>query len=318
MGNQEEIGSWILNHLHSHGLLIERMGWIKDWFPEYTDFRITATIEGEVLVGRGIDQDQDTALYKAFSELVERSYCAFHKIDSNGVAAHFDKSQAELNAKKELIERDAILCHHLTGKPFFLNEYPKRLDALKERLREFGFELKFAEAISPVEDYRVTVCQILGGQKFGSIWGFGCDTDFNKAFDHALFEAMINVSAYIHGNYTREVISIEEFDKLSLARGLDHQRLHFSKFVSPLDFVSVPLVFSPVMGINEIQTSELDGRGTPFASVPLYVVQAHSDQLQGIFYGSSSFEKINSERLQHFLGRGLTQKEISGIPHPIG
>lgn len=310
MDNQKKLGNWILCHTHSLDLKIERMNWIQNWFPEHKDFKISFSTSNEVLVGRGIDTDEDTALIKAFSELVERSVCSFYGINSNGVAAHFDKGSAVLNAKKELIERDAILCHHLTGKPFFINEKPVRFDSLKFALFGFGMDLTFGEAISSVDGFHVVVCRISGRDRFGTFWGFGCDTDLNKAFDHASFECMINVSAYIYGKYGASPSSRE------LKKGLDHQRFYFSENVSELKTVRDFKVPSPILKMDEIECVELGADFSPWVTAPIFIMQANSSLLQTMFYGEADETKINLKRLSLFTGENL--KEFSRIPHPIG
>jgi len=299
-----------LCHVHSLDLKIERMDWIQNWFPEHKDFKISFSASGEVLTGRGIDTDEDTALIKAFSELVERSVCSIHGINSNGVAAHYDKESAVLNAKKELAERDAILCHHLTGKPFFSNEKPTMLDELKLALLGFGMDLTFAEAISPVAGLHVVVCRISGRDRFGALWGFGCDADLNKAFDHAAFECMVNASAYIYGSYGLTPSSND------LRKGLDHQRFHFAENVSEMKVVRDFKVPSPILTMDEIECIELGAEFSPWLTAPIFVMQAKSSLLQSMFYGEADENKLNTERLSLFSGEKL--KEISRIPHPIG
>jgi len=310
MDNQKEIGNWILGHAHLLDLKIERMGWIQNWFPEHKDFKISLSTPDGILTGRGIDTDEDTALLKAFSELVERSVCSGYGINSNGVAAHYDRDSAILNARKELIERDAILCHHLTGKPFFFNQRPSRYDELKLALFGLGMDLKFAEAICSVDGFHVVVCRVSGRDQFGSFWGFGCDTDLDKAFDHASFECMINVSSHIHGNYGLVPSS------QNLGRGLDHQRFHFSESISELKVIDNFNVPSPILSMDEIEFIELGAEVSPLASAPLFVIQAKSSLLQTMFYGEADETKINMERLNVFAGEKL--KEFSRVPHPIG
>lgn len=308
MGNKERIGHWILNNVHSLNLKIERVEWIRNWFPQYNDFRIT--LPDNSLSGRGIDDDEDLALLKAFSELVERLVCLDYQIHSNGVAVHHDLSLAMENARNELIERDAILCHHLTGKPYFINQEPKRFKELKSLLFNLGMDLTFAEAISAVEGVRVILCRVSGREKFGSFWGFGNGTELDKAFEHAFFESMVNVSAFLYGNYK----PTPNFQKL--LNGLDHQSFHFMNSLKEMKVDSDYSVPAPILELTDIKVRELKIENTIFPSVPLFAVKAESSKLQNIFYGISDETKINKERLSLFLGEEL--KNISKVPHPIG
>ena len=318
MDNQKRLEDWVLNLTQSLDFKIERMSWIKDWFPEYFDIRTTVHIEGKDFVGRGIAKDEGTAFNKSLSELVERFICFHHKIESNGVAAHYDLEKAQKNAEKELIERDAILCHHLTERPFILTDYPTRFSELKERLLNLGMDFKLGEALSPHSDYEVVFCQISGREKFGAFWGFGCDFEKEEAFDHAVFEAMINASAYIYGLDERESISLNEFKELSRVRGYHHQNVHFSEDLRKLKMESMSDLYFSKITNDDIKLNELEKLGTPFGSSPLYVVQAKSSRLQNIFYGLPDKEKINFERLIHFYGENLELSDLSKVPHPIG
>ena len=120
MDNTKELKQWIIDNADALKLKVERLHWIKDWFPGYSDYWVSAIINNESFEGRGIDSDDEQAFLKAFSELVERIFCFYNGINSNGVAAHYNKNSAILNARKELIERDAVLCHHLTDTPWTL------------------------------------------------------------------------------------------------------------------------------------------------------------------------------------------------------
>jgi hypothetical protein len=308
MGNKERVGHWILNNVHSLNLKIERMEWVQDWFPKYNDFKIT--LPDNLLSGRGVDADEDSALLKAFAELVERSVCLDYQIHSNGVAVHHDLSLAIENARKELIERDAILCHHLTGKPYFIDQKPRRFAELKSLLFDLGLDLAFAEAISAVEGIRVVLCRISGREKFGSFWGFGSETELDKAFEHAFFESMVNVSSFLYGRYKPTLNS------QNLLNGLDHQNFHFMNKPNEMGVISGCNVLAPILALTDIKVQELKIENTLLSSVPMFAVRAESSRLQNIFYGVADETKINKERLRLFLDEDL--RDISKVPHPIG
>jgi hypothetical protein len=316
MGHQKELENWILDNSHLLNLKIEQMSWTQDWFPEYSDFRITFLDKD--LEGRGVGKNRGTAFLKAFSELVERSVCSYHKINSNGVAAHYDRSKAIDNARKELIERDAILCHHLTRTPFLQSSSIAKFDYFKKCLSIQGMELSLGEAISSVEGYRIAVCCISGNESFGTFWGYGCDTDVEKAFEHAILESMINVSAYLYGCYKKEEITYDDFVKILNPRGIDHQRFYFSKKKSNFEVVSDLITPESKVNINELVVTELTVSDTIFFSSPMYVVQAKAPLLQGIFYGTPGQRDINIKRLRRFTGKEITFQELSIVPHPIG
>ena len=318
MDNQK-LNNWILDHAHTLDIKIERMEWIKEWFPEYYDFNVKACFEGNIIEGRGIDKDQDSALLKAFSELIERIACKHLGIRSNGVAAHFNKNMARENAKKELIERDAILSHFLTSEPFFLKEVFPWMNEFEKRLLSIGLEVSFGEAYSSVSDCHVVACKVLGREKFGAFWGYGNDYDLSKAYHHAALECMVNVSAYLYGAYRPQRIDLESFNRLSIVNGVDHQRLHYTQDLLKLEVGQPSIDDKEVLNLEEIEVEniELTSIGD-FSSVPLFVCRATSKRLQNIFYREPHTDVINLNRLEQFSGRKLTFDDVLLTPHPIG
>lgn len=319
MDNQKKLKNWILKHIHTLDFKIERMEWINDWFPEYCDFNVKAYIDGNLIEGRGIDKDQDLALLKAFSELFERVTCKHYGIRSSGVAAHFDKQLARKNAKKELVERDAILSHFLTKEPFFLKEIYPWMNELKSRLLKLGLALSFGEAYSSIKDYHVVAFKVSGGEKFGALWGYGADSDLSMAYQHAALECMVNVSAYLYGAYKPENIDLERFDRLETVNGVDHQRLHFTHDLSNIKIAQKLNKDRTILTLDDIAVEDIEVVNTgSFSSIPLFVCRATSNTLQNIFYSKPCENVINLNRLALFSGKKMIIDDVSMVPHPIG
>ena len=53
-------------------------------------------------------------------------------------------------------------------------------------------------------------------------------------------------------------------------------------------------------------------------NVPITVIRATSNELQNIFYGPTTSEKINMLRLHKFNNSSFDEKNINWLPHPIG
>lgn len=86
-------------------------------------FNITAKLNQHEFIVCGEADDLELAKAKVFSELMERSalmvYGAnYQAVNSNGWAAHPDRTQARLNAIYELVERDAVLAQWYSATPF--------------------------------------------------------------------------------------------------------------------------------------------------------------------------------------------------------
>lgn len=319
MDNQKELKNWILENAHTLDIKIERMEWIKTWFPEFSDFNVKACFNGHIIEGRGIDKDQDSALLKAFSEIIERMTCKRLGIRSNGVAAHFDKDLARMNARMELVERDAILSHFLTNEPFFLKETFPWMREFEKKLLSIGLEVSFGEAYSAVKDCRVVVCKILGKEKFGAFWGHGVNSNLSNAYYHAALECMVNVSANLYGAYKPQGIDLESFMQLDSVNGLDHQRLHFFKDLIEFKIDESCKSERAFLHLDEIEVEDIEITNIEdFSSVPLLVCRAFSNRLQNIFYKKANKDEINLSRLKQISSRELAFSDISMVPHPIG
>ncbi|PIQ68573.1 MAG: hypothetical protein COV91_03530 [Candidatus Taylorbacteria bacterium CG11_big_fil_rev_8_21_14_0_20_46_11] len=321
MDDYKELNNWIVAHSRSLDLQVERLGWVNRWLPEFHDFLVMGKAFGRTFEGRGTDKNEEYAFYKAFSELIERIYCFGQKINSNGVAAHIDRVQATANAKKELVERDAILCHYLTKTPFRRLEgvsLPKKFEELSSRLKKYGITLTLGRALSAVENWHVAICHADGGEDFGILCGFGCDENLSCAFESAILECMINVVAHLDGNLDLPSLSVNELYKKETAKSLDHKRVHFAHKFFKLKTCEANFdAFAKIEGLEfEIQT--LKGPLPLFDSIPIHVTRATSRKLQNVYYGKNKNEHFNFGRLSAFAGKELSLGMLPIVPHPIG
>ena len=317
MDNIKKLKHWIADHAETLKLQVERMHWVDDWFPGYFDFSLSAKVDGQTFTGRGIADDEDTALLKAFSEMVERVYCFYHKIGSNGVATHPDGEQAIFNAKKELIERDAVLCHTLTNTPFFpalAYEYHSIADHLAKR----GVSLNLALAHSSISDLSVVVCTASGAGIPGQLFGCGCNSDEQSAALKAIFECMINTVAILDGHDKILPLKLSDFTQMQVQGPDEHKRVHFSEKLFCLKTESVNSLRPRHLMLDDISTHELLSPIPLFDSIPLSVMRAQSDSLQKMLYGTPKIESVNLNRLTNFAGRSLTILDLVSVPHPIG
>lgn len=321
MDDYKELNKWILTHSKSLDLQVERLNWVNCWLPEYHDFLVTGKAFGRTFEGRGMDKNESVAFYKSFSELVERIYCFDHKLNSNGVATHVHKIQAVANAKKELIERDAILCHYLTKNAFQKHEsfsIPNEFEELSSRLKKDGITLNFGWANSVGNNFHVAICHADGGEHFGTLCGFGCDEKPANSLESAILECMINVVAHLDGNLDLFPLSVNELYKKDFAKGLDHKRVHFSHKLFKLKTGEVDFDASQKMEKDEFEIQILKTSLPLLNNIPLYVARATSVNLQNMYYGQNQRQNINFERLSSFAGREVSLGMLPVAPHPIG
>lgn len=321
MDDYKKLNKWILAHSKSLDLQVERLNWVKSWLPEYHDFRVTGSLSDHRFEGRGTDKNEEIAFYKSFSELIERMYCFALKINSNGVAAHIDKLKAIENAKLELLERDAVLCHYLTDTSFRGPEdfnIPHEFKGIRENLKSEGITLTLATTKAAIADCHVAVCHASGGDRFGVLYGFGCNENLNEAFESALLECLINVVAHLDGNLDLLPLSPNDLYEKTAPTGLDHKSVHFSHklFELKADNYGPETSLGTEENIFDIKT--LKAPFPIFDDLPLHVVRATSSHLQDIYYGKVQEHKINLARLNIFTGRELSLGMLAMAPHPIG
>ncbi|POB14823.1 YcaO-like family protein [Halobacteriovorax sp. DA5] len=321
MDDYKELNKWILAHSKSLDLQVERLNWVKNWLPEYHDFRVTGSVSGHRLEGRGTDRNEEIAFYKSFSELIERMYCFALNINSNGVAAHVNKSKAIENAKLELLERDAVLCHHHAQTPFRKPEdfdLPCEFKEIRERLKNEGITLALATTKAAIADCHVAVCHASGGDRFGGLYGFGCNENINDSFESALLECLINVVAHLDGNLDLLPLSPNDLYEKKVPNGLDHKRVHFAHKLFELKADNYGPVTSLETEENIFEIKTLEAPIPIFDDLPLHVMRAISSHLQDIYYGRVEEHKINLARLNIFAGRELSLGMLAMVPHPIG
>ena len=53
-------------------------------------------------------------------------------------------------------------------------------------------------------------------------------------------------------------------------------------------------------------------------TAPIHIFKASSKEVQNMFYGVTTKENLNMERLEHFKGKKLLKEDINWAQHPIG
>lgn len=320
MAHCKKLNKWFLDHASKLDLKIGKGEWISKWCPGHFDFKAEISINESTFIGRGVDSNMDIAFSKACVEAMERAVCFEHNLRSSGVAGHFDRDLAKENAKNELIERDAFLCHYLSKYPFELFKPIQNesidYDNIINRLAKSGIEIKFLKTTSA--NLKISLCLAVLDNG-GAIIGLAASEAVQQATEKSFFECLINTVSYLDGNST-DAISSEDFKKINNPSPYDHFRLNLSKGSSSrFDYVLSDFE-EILMNCNSININyrELKSKNSLISSSPIVFMKAESVNLQSIFYGITKEDHVNLKRLQGFTGRELTFEEIEKRIHPLG
>jgi ribosomal protein S12 methylthiotransferase accessory factor YcaO len=250
--------------------------------------------------------------------------------NSNGLAAHFDLSQATENALCELIERDVFLCNYLCVKAG-VREVDKNLlpDSFLTTVKEFenkNIHISFYELGTLLN--RTVILAITNGfnriNPFGCVIGLGASLTKEKAIAVAFSEAARNTVTYIDRNNCIEwhksendffnediqTFSILEHGKLALSE--TYGRWLWNYFLEKKNYK----ILDHDIQENEIEIRVLD-LDYAFSELGIKVVQARSKNMQNLFFHKTIPEKVNLARLERFTKTSLLFKDLNLRIHPI-
>ena len=225
-------------------------------------------------------------------------------------------------------ERDLFLSHYITHTPLEKINWPskERIDgeSIKEKLEKHDIDLSFysTKKYNGLGSIIAITSKSKGLKKFGSIIGLGCSNKPEVAIEKALIECLSNTINFIH-NENSSNLSLEQFLSLEKHGPRDHHNL----FLNPgnSEILKSVLCNEVVTKIEEKNTNLLDqvdiellSQPKELADCPLYFFRAYSTDLQNMFYGKTTEEKINRNRMKTFLGELGSEIKINFFPHPIG
>lgn len=337
MAGKTRLMHWALAHSEKLDLRAYRYDWPSRFgLGEHTDLSVRIVIENREFSGRGTDLDENIAFEKATAEALERAICFSNELKTtNGVATHVSHSICQLNACFEIIERDWLLCHLLTGTPFPpIEEFPlflKNQDVVLHHFGEFGIELR-AFGQRSEEGVFIALVTALGRHcqtaPFGAMVGLGCRNNHDEAVKAAFFECTRKLSAFLDGTDRPDSIGLSEFGSLSKWGTADHFKLaldlsYSSKFeeLLPTSRITENTAHDPfplLLSQTNVRELRMKGSAEPFLTeAPLFCYQAISDSAQSLFFGPPTESKVSLERLSGFSGRPIKWKQICLLPHPL-
>lgn len=306
---------------------MNELSWPSDFFDtKIFDYHITVSVQKDsILRGRGTDFSREAAVGKAVSECIERIVCSrYTDGNTSGWAAHFSEDLARKNALLELIERDLYLCHFLTSTPFgpieaSRHRVPNILSSAMDKLEQKGYYCKIGLMGHPLMVWPVAVSfSIFGGQDFGVISGQSCADSFEEAAYKAVFEVIRNAAFQLLNREAPKSLSLAEFLKESAYSPASHYRWGLSSEAANV----VRALYRQQSTWPNVNPGLSLFRDTSFKLVSqgifenFFVVMAENFQLQTMFFGPSSRQKINIERLRSFAGnQDLDFEDLIALPH---
>lgn len=289
--------------------------------PDYHDFAAKITMRGEDFHGRGRGWTREDAVRKACGEALERAVSVFMRDEldenTNGWALGIDEEMASTGAVRELIERDAFLCHYYTQTSFFEGRQAEnsRFWPLLSFCESKGVDIRVGRM--ETLDGRSAYCAAAFGEKFtpafGVIVGLGCHVAEEEALDKALAECMTSTLAFLEAPESPFILS--EFEAITKPAVSDQGKLALSmeslRFVRPLFELrkkrSEKVASFPQVTIERIPLpDELQG-------APLVVCRARSPQVQPLRFGVT--RDLNWKRLRDF--HGGKDVVVPRFPHPL-
>jgi hypothetical protein len=319
--NTQKIIDWSIKYSEQLHLKAEYYTSIKKVMPDHFDIGVSIVVNDKKYAGRGTDKIEEIAYLKALSESIERSLLPIFNIEnSNGLAVHHSLDQAKLNARNELIERDAFFCRYL----------------LKSGMKKIQFEITEAEKYFKNENIDISyyeMCHYQDGygvlcvadgvshkRPFGLVMGTSFRSEVEVAKNQAFNEALRTVLSTV-AKKESESISIEEFSKMNddQINFRDHGRLslnlEYSKYFKDLLNNEI-IALKDNIDHDDFSYEVLDNALIPIPELPLLAVRANHPKLQQLYTGVTLAEKVNLNRLKQIFEE-VNFKSINLIPHPF-
>lgn len=307
----ETIG-WLIENAGKLHFEVKKFTWIDEVLPGYYDYRVSIKIADKKYVGRGTDLSQEEAILKGYSEALESFLCDYYKFYSTGLAIHTALEEAKKKAFRELIERDIFFTHFVNSIPFSEVELPINDIKILNYLSSNHLKLRFFTSpfILP-EGLHFCFCVVESLKGEGAAIGLNVHENLGIAQNHALLEALRNVTAFIKGKFSS--LSLRNFFKIQNHGPFEHLRLAWDG-----EYWNT---FSRIFLTSSCDTKvkySIDVNYTRyyffnlFDDSPFIAVRATAEQAQKSFYGPYFSHYQN-------LSRKYSDSKLTlNFPHPIG
>jgi hypothetical protein len=317
--NSQKIIDWSIEHSKEMSLKAEYYTGLKLYAPNLFDIGISISVNNKIYYGRGSDIVEEVAYCKALSEAIERAALKIYDIENtNGLAVHPVLDDAKNNAKNELIERDAFLCHYLLKKGFDILDFEfKEVELfLKDNININFYELCNYSNNTGV----MCVASGINHQApFGLVIGSAFGDSILDCGYKALIEVMRGV-AYILETPKRSSLNETEFNELTEISFKHHGELalnveYCKNFLTLIN--SNKLRIDNNVPKDSFEFEELSNDLFPIANMPLYIVRCKNKKIQNLYSGHTEPSKINLQRLSEVNMANVLFNDVNLTPHPF-
>ena len=319
------ITRWLLDHDTLPDLSIIDVPQVGAWFPHGHFAHVESHYRGVRIFGRGHDRARTVAVEKACAEVFER-VAVLHAglTNSNGVAAHRSFRLASASAKRELVERDAFLCHSFARAPFHEVTSDARIirgtafGATRRRLAARSIALRLGEMQTATRTAGM-VCAAFGARhapRFGVVFGLGYGSDLVAAVNHSVSEVISNLLPILLGARFSG-LSPAQFAALSHADSTAHLRLalfHRQAARAASMFTDVPRKRGGIAAAAPFAVERL-ALPAAFAGCPAVVVHATNAGLQPLVMGVPDPANVHAARVAAY-GAGMPDVEDDWPGYP--
>ncbi len=297
-------------------------------FRSYS-FNIAGKINGKNILVTGEADTKDLAITKAVAEFIERcvlieSSVNKHEIKtSNGWAAHTSEIEAQENAIRELVERDAILRHWYTRTSFDVFN----LNSLPEHIQQWA---KTELSISEFPELKILVSHLGHGPSVSAILmnkdGYGVTGHCSKesivdSIEGAIEESCRMAQHYLLKTYLRDTEKLKSGETTKVETGSHgvyyaHQEpLPTWMFGKTIDLQSVIVSWS--LKNTDLKKCKSAFSLTRARSNPLFVFQAQYDSAIELTWGLENFDSL-ANRLDGKIDKHvILESKINLKPHII-
>ena len=307
-----KLNETITNFAIEELIKITKNTWTESVDSNLHDYSINLTFDGISTEGRGTSHISNIALYKAFSEAVERYIFNKYELKStNGCAVHFEIEMAKNNSKIELIERD--LFGLFFNYEINLNNASKipQLSKIYKYIESECYEI-YHHSIKNNELFFI-ITFIRNKDIFFSGTSAGYQND--QAIIHSTYEALRHFSHYIHSNYKpKNFDKRENFDKIIFDDYTDHGDLSLNSAYAKKIFNLINLAGHEInINIpNSFEYSSIEDKLLTKAS--LFFSKCENRQLLELPLGMYKISDSVKSRLQKYNPE-INKLRNTDLPH---
>lgn len=197
MANQTSLTEWLFERREVLNLQYKAFAWPKDFCLRLFDYECRITTDNETFVGRGSDADEATAIEKSSAEALERAFCFFNGLSSEGAALRKTRESAQRGAEVEAVERFHFQRCLRFRLPIGIWDPSQGLIAPSlaaiKKLHPL-IEVDFGE-IKASAGHHVLVCLL--GYRDQGFAGISAGTEYGTTAQKCLIEALRNFTAYL-------------------------------------------------------------------------------------------------------------------------